>query len=273
MTIKLISEIGINHNGDISLAKKLIQESKKAGFDIVKFQKRDIHSVYTNEYLQEQRESPWGDTQYDQKNGLEFNEDDFNEIDNYCKEISIEWTSSAWDLKSVKFLEKYDLKFNKIASALITNLDLLQLVSAQKKYTFISTGMCTYKDIDRAVEIFKNNDCDFELMHCVSVYPLKPSNANLNAIKTLQNRYKCKVGYSSHESGLPNCFAAVALGASSIEKHVTLDRAMYGSDQSASIEPNGMLKLVKGVRSIELALGDGEKKIMPGESEVIKKLR
>ena len=271
--IILIAEIGINHNGDMSIAKNLIKKSADAGFDIVKFQKREITKVYSEDFLKQERLSPWGKTQMDQKKGLEFNDADYQEINSYCKKLNIEWMASSWDLESVKFLEKFDLKYNKIASAMITNIDLLNLVAKQGKYTFISTGMTTEKDIDKAVEIFKKNGCKFELMHCVSTYPLKPENANLKAILTLREKYKCDIGYSSHEAGITNCFAATALGISSLEKHITLDRSMYGSDQSASLEPTGMIKLVSGVRSIELAMGDGLKKMMPGEKEVAKKLR
>tara|TARA_Y100000389_G_C17418618_1_gene495275 strand:+ start:594 stop:1421 length:828 start_codon:yes stop_codon:yes gene_type:complete len=271
--IKLISEIGINHNGDINIAKKLITESKLSGFDIVKFQKRDIYEVYTKEFLEQFRESPWGKTQLDQKKGLEFDKDEYQEIDQFCKSQNIEWMASAWDLKSVDFVGNFNTEFNKIASAMIANNELLNSVAEQKKHTFISTGMATIDEIENAVNIFSKKNCSFELMHCVSTYPLNPKNANLNVIETLKKKFNCDVGYSSHEAGLVNCFAASALNISSLEKHVTLDRSMYGSDQAASIEPIGMRKLVQGIRTIESALGDGIKKIIPEEELVKKKLR
>ena len=202
MSVFIIAEIGINHNGDIELAKELITSAKKCGADAVKFQKRDIHQVYSKELLSQKRESPWGNTQLDQKKGLEFEKKEFDEIDKFCKDLNIIWFASAWDLNSVKFLEQYNFKYNKIASAMIVDEDLLLEVAKQKKYTFISTGMSNYKHIDKAVEIFRSQDCEFELMHCVSVYPFENKYAQLNLIKKLRERYNCKVGYSGHEK---NC--------------------------------------------------------------------
>ncbi len=252
----LIAEIGINHNGDLSLTKKIIKICKDAGFDSVKFQKRDINLVYTKEFLNQQRESPWGKTQRDQKNGLELDESDYKEIDEYCKKLNIEWFASAWDLNSLNFLKKFNLKFNKIASAMIVDSNFLQEVSLLKKHTFISTGMSSEKDIDNAVEIFKKNNCSFELMHCVSTYPMSPEDANLNTIKALKKKYKCNVGYSGHENGLAISMAAASMNISSLERHVTLDRTMYGSDQSASLEPSGIRGLVEGVKKVVSAMGE-----------------
>ena len=252
----LIAEIGINHNGDLSMAKKLIKICKSAGFDSVKFQKRDINLVYTEEFLNEHRESPWGKTQRDQKKGLEFNESDYLKIGEYCKKINIEWFASAWDLNSLNFLKKFNLKFNKIASPMIVDSNFLQEVSLLKKHTFISTGMSSEKDIDNAVEIFKKNNCSFELMHCVSTYPMSPEDANLNTIKALKKKYKCNVGYSGHENGLAISMAAASMNISSLERHVTLDRTMYGSDQSASLEPSGIRGLVEGVKKVVSAMGE-----------------
>ena len=270
-----IAEIGINHNGDLNIAKRLIDNAKKTNFNAVKFQKRDIDLVYTKEFLDSPRESPWGTTQRDQKNGLEFSEDDYSEIDNYCKNKEIEWFASAWDLNSLKFLKKYNLKYNKIASAMIVDLNLLREVAKEKKYTFISTGMSSFKEIDDAVKIFRKENCPFELMHCVSQYPFEAQYANLNLIDVLRKKYKCDVGYSGHEkSGLAISYAAVALGATSIERHITLDRSLYGSDQAASMTVLGFEEMIGGIRTIELSFGqDKEKKILDIEIPVMKKLR
>ena len=273
MSIFIIAEIGINHNGDINICKKLIDVAKEAGCDAVKFQKRDIESVYTKEFLSEPRESQWGNTQKDQKEGLEFSRNEYDQIDSYCNEIKIEWFASAWDLKSQIFLNEYQCNYNKIASAMIVYDDLLKLVAKQKKHTFISTGMCNFKDIDKAVEIFRGEDCSFELMHCVSTYPMKTEDANLMTINTLREKYNCNIGYSGHETGLAISYAASALNISSLERHITLDRAMYGSDQSASVEPNGLKNLVIKVREIELAMGDGIKKFLDAEVPIANKLR
>ena len=275
MSIFVIAEIGINHNGDIDLAKKMIDVSVKAGADAVKFQKRDIESVYSKELLDTPRESPWGKTQRDQKLGLEFEKKEYQAIDEYCKQKKIAWFASAWDLKSVSFLTDFNFKYNKIASAMIVDEVFLQTIAKQKKYTFISTGMSNYEHIDKAVKIFKENKCEFELMQCVSAYPFDDSMANLNLIKAMRERYNCNVGYSGHEkSGLAISVAAVALGATSIERHITLDRTMYGSDQAASLSPDGFESLIKAIRKVELAMnGDSVKKIMSIEEGVAKKLR
>jgi len=272
MSIFIIAEIGINHNGSVEIAKQLIDVAKDAGADAVKFQKRTIDLVYTKEMLDSPRQSPWGTTQRVQKEGLEFGIKEYNEIDAYCKEKGIEWFASAWDLESKKFLRQYDCKYNKIASAMIVYEDLLKEAASEKKHTFISTGMTEVKQIDRAVEIFKNAGCPFELMHCVSTYPMEDEDANLNRIKTLRNRYKCNVGYSGHEVGLAVSYAAAALGITSLERHITLDRAMYGSDQAASVEPAGFRQLVGAVRKIEKAMGDGNMTMNSKEIPIAKKL-
>ena len=201
MGIFVISEIGINHNGDIELAKQMIQESKDCGADAVKFQKRDINLVYDKKLLDEYRESPWGKTQRAQKQGLEFKKKDYIEIDNFCKKIGINWFASAWDINSLKFLDQFDLKYHKIASAMIVDKDLLKEVAKRKKHTFISTGMSNIDDIDAAVKIFKENNCPFELMHCISKYPFDDKLANLNLISELRKKFNCNVGYSGHERG------------------------------------------------------------------------
>ena len=269
----IIAEIGINHNGDISICKDLIDVAVKAGCDAVKFQKRTISKVYTKEFLSQHRDSPWGSTQLDQKKGLEFEEEHYIEISNYCKSKNIEWFASAWDRESQLFLRKFDCKYNKIASAMIVSKPFLELVAEERKHTFISTGMSTYDDINQAVEIFRSANCPFELMHTVSTYPMVDEDANLNLISTLRERYKCNIGYSGHETGLAISYAATALGITSLERHITLDRAMYGSDQSASIEPNGLIQLVGAVRKIEKAMGDGVKKIISKEVPIAMKLR
>ena len=269
----IIAEIGINHNGDIKIAKDLIKTAKDTGCDAVKFQKRTIDLVYTQEFLDSSRESVWGNTQRAQKEGLEFTLDQYKEIDVYSKELGIEWFASAWDLESQKFLRQFNLKYNKIASAMIVDESLLEEVAFEGKHTFISTGMSSIKEIDRAVEIFRKYKCPFELMHCVSTYPMDDEDANLNRINTLRDRYKCNVGYSGHESGLSVSYAAAAMGITSLERHITLDRAMYGSDQAASLEPNGLRLLIGGVRKIEKAMGDGVIKINEKELPIAKKLR
>lgn len=276
MKIFIIAEIGINHNGDLDIAKKMIQEAKVTGVDAVKFQKRDIFEVYSKDYLSQNRDSPWGKTQLDQKKGLEFGEKEYLEIDKFCKKQNIKWFASAWDLKSLKFLDKFDLEYNKIASAMIIDPNFLTEVAKRKKYTFISTGMSEIKHITNAVEIFKKNNCKFELMHCISAYPFESEHADLKLINFLSKKFNCNVGYSGHEkSGLAISYAAATLGATSIERHFTLDRTMYGSDQAASISPEGLKRLVGGIRQIELALsGMGEeKKILDIELSVAKKLR
>jgi N-acetylneuraminate synthase len=273
MSIFKIAEIGINHNGDMSTCKQLIDVAAISGANAVKFQKRNIDNVYTQDFLDSPRESPWGSTQRDQKNGLEFTNDDYLEIDSYCKEKKIEWFASAWDLDSQKFLQKYNCKFNKIASAMIVYKELLEMVSKEGKHTFISTGMTEYKDIEQAVNIFRKNKCSFELMHTVSTYPMKDENANLKMIHTLRQKFKCDVGYSGHEVGLAISYAAAAMGITSIERHITLDRSMYGSDQSASIEPAGFKQLLGAVNKIEVALGDGIKKTIDDEIAVAINLR
>jgi N-acetylneuraminate synthase len=273
VSIFIIAEIGINHNGDIGIAKDLIKVAKEAGCDAVKFQKRTVELVYSKELLDSLRESPWGTTQRAQKEALEFGLEQYREIDRFCKEMEIEWFASAWDLESQKFLRQFDLKYNKVASAMLTYEPLLEMVASEKRHTFISTGMSTLEQIDRAVEIFRKAGCPFELMHCISTYPMDDEDANLNCIHTLRERYKCDVGYSGHEVGLAVSYAAAALGISSLERHITLGRAMYGSDQASSVEPMGLKSLVGAVRKIERAMGDGVISVLTKEVPISKKLR
>jgi N-acetylneuraminate synthase len=273
MSIFIIAEIGINHNGDMSICEELIDVAARAGCDAVKFQKRDIDKVYTQELLDSPRESPWGTTQREQKQGLEFGADEFQKIDSICREKEIEWFASAWDINSQEFLRQFDCKFNKVASAMIVDEDLLKSVAEEKKHTFISTGMTNFEDIQKAIDIFKSAGCSFELMHTVSTYPMKVEDANLNVIKTLREEFKCNVGYSGHETGLAVSYGAAALDISSLERHITMDKAMYGSDQSASLEPGSLRSLVRGVRAIEMAMGDGQKRIIDAEVPIANKLR
>lgn len=274
MNLFLIAEIGINHNGNLDIAKQLIQEASDAGFDAVKFQKRSIDKVYTKDFLDGPRESPWGKTQRDQKMGLEFSEAQYVEIDNFCKQLKIAWSASAWDVDSQKFIQSFNVTFNKIASPMLGHKPLLKLIASEGKKVFVSTGMSTLQELDEVVDIFRSHNCEFELMHCNSTYPMKEEDANLNVINTLRKRYNCKVGYSGHESSLLKvCIAAVALGASSIERHITLDRAMYGSDQAASIQTNSLRAFVSTIRKIPYILGNGEKSLTPGELSVREKLR
>ena len=271
----IISEIGINHNGDLDIAKRMIDASIDAGADAVKFQKRDIDIVYSKEQLKKPRTSPFGTTERDQKEGLEFNKDEYDIIDGYCKEKKIIWFASAWDINSLKFLDKYDLKYHKIASAMIIDKVFLNEVAKRKKHTFISTGMSDFNMIDNAVEIFKKNNCSFELMHCISAYPFDSEIANLNMIKILKDKYNCNVGYSGHEKGGKLIsLASVVLGSTSLERHLTLDRTMYGSDQAASITPTGFKSLISDIRILEKALNGSEKKIiLESEKPVADKLR
>ena len=273
MSVFVIAEIGINHNGSLDIAKQLIDAAAEAGCDAVKFQKRTVDVVYTKEELDKPRESPWGTTNREQKYGLEFTKEDYQEIDTYCKEKNIEWLASAWDVESQKFLRQFDCKYNKVASAMLTHKELLKTIASEKKHTFISTGMSTLEQIDKAVQVFKDANCSYELMHCNSTYPMPVEDANLKVMHTLQERYECNVGYSGHESGVIVSCAAVAIGASSLERHITLDRAMYGSDQSASLEIGGLFKLMEYVRDITKSMGSPEKRVMRTEVPIAAKLR
>jgi N-acetylneuraminate synthase len=274
MNIFLIAEIGINHNGDMSIAKQLIDAAADAGFDAVKFQKRTIDIVYTKEFLDSPRESQWGTTQRAQKEGLEFSAEQYKEIDQYCRSKNIQWTASAWDIEAQKFLQQFNCTFNKVASPMLGHIPLLKLIASERKRTFISTGMSTLEEIDEVVKIFSDANCPFELMHCNSTYPMRDEDANLLCIPMLRERYKCNVGYSGHETSLIKvCTAAVALGATSLERHITLDRAMYGSDQAASIETHALRNFVETVRAVPSILGNGVKLLSESEAQTRQKLR
>ena len=270
----IAAEIGINHNGDIKIVKKLIDLAVSSGCDAVKFQKRTVNKVYSEEVLDGPRESPWGTTQREQKEGLEFSIADYKIIDKYCKQKNIQWYLSCWDIDSQIEMRKFKTKYNKIASAMLIHTKLLETIAEERKHTFISTGMSTMNDISKAIKIFKKHKCSFELMHSHSSYPMKIEEANLKLIQTLKKKFKCDVGYSGHESAASLiCVAAVLQGATSIERHITLDRTMYGSDQAASLEPEGLLRLVRDIRALDIILGDGKKKIWDSEKSAMKKLR
>jgi len=256
----ITAEIGINHNGDLDIAKQLIKGAKDAGCDAVKFQKRTISKVYTKEQLERPVRSPYEKTYGEQKERLEFGRKEYDIIDYYCRRLGIGWYASAWDLESTQFLKRYNLCVNKIASPMICHTELLKKVSQQRRPTLISTGMGTMEEIAAAIKIFKAHHCYFELMHCNNQYPMSADQANLNYIKKLKDTFGCNVGYSGHEAGLIISVAAVALGATSIERHITFDRSMFGTDHSSSVELDGLRRLVKYIRAVEVALGDGIKR-------------
>jgi N-acetylneuraminate synthase len=248
VSIFIIAEVGINHNGSLEIARRLIDVARESGADAVKFQKRTIELVYTRDFLDGPRVSPWGSTQRAQKEALELADHEYAEIDAHCRATGIEWFASAWDLGSFDFLRKFDLKHNKVASAMIGNQDLLEAIAGDRKPTFISTGKGTRSDVDRAVAIFRAARCPFQLMHCISKYPTPDHEAQLESIPALRVRYGCEVGYSGHEVGLAASLRAAELGIASLERHITLGRTMYGSDQAASLEPAEFRSLVEAVR-------------------------
>jgi N-acetylneuraminate synthase len=270
----IIAEIGTNHMGSVKIAKQMIDVAKDSGCDAVKFQKKDIEKIYAEKFLDSMLDSPWGTTQRQMRLHREFSIKQFEEINKYCKKKKIVWFVSCWDTKSQISMRRFKTKYNKVASAMLIHKKLLELIAKEKKHTFISTGMSTMKNIDNAVKIFKKYKCPFELMHCHSAYPMPLEEANLNMINTLKRKFRCKVGYSGHEVGATNVsIPAVMLGASSIERHITLDRTWYGHDQTASLEPQGIHRLVRDIRILEKILGNGKKKILPSEIPNQKKLR
>ena len=272
--IFIIAEAGINHNGEIKLAKNLIDVAVTAGCDAVKFQKRTPDICVPEKMKSVMRETPWGVMTYlDYKKKIEFGELEFDIIANYCEQKNIAWSASAWDIESLKFLDKYDLTFNKVASALATHKEFLKEVAKRKILTYVSVGMCEYGDIDAIVSIFHDYNCPLVLMHTISTYPANDEDLNLKMIQTLAEKYGLPVGYSGHESSVSPSIVAATLGAVAIERHITLDRAMWGTDHSASLEANGLNQLVGSIRKISVVLGDGVKKKIEAETEVAKKLR
>tara|TARA_B100000965_G_C19566328_1_gene746986 strand:+ start:821 stop:1675 length:855 start_codon:yes stop_codon:yes gene_type:complete len=270
----LIAEIGINHNGSVKLAKKIIDLAKRYGFDAVKFQKRNPDISTPNQQKNKMRDTPWGYISYlEYKKKIEFNYKEFKQLDNYCKKIKILWFASAWDIESQNFLKKFKTKYNKVASSMLTNLDLIKVIAKEKKHTFISTGMSNIKDIKNCVNIFKKNNCKYTLLHCVSTYPCDDEDLNLNMILTLKKIFKCSVGYSGHESSVSPSIIAATLGATAIERHITIDRSMWGTDQSASLSEEGIKTLTGTINKLSLVLGDGKKIISKNEREMLKKFK
>lgn len=267
----IIAEIGINHNGDVDLAKRLISVALAAGCDAVKFQKRTVDVVYTAEELAKPRENPFGPTNGDLKYGLEFEQEEYEEIDAFCRSVKMLWFASPWDEASVDFLERFHIPAYKIASASLTDDNLLRHVRSTGKPVILSTGMSTYAEIDHAVEVLGKDD--LVLMHATSTYPAFYPELNLRAIPTMAERYGVPIGYSGHETGIPTSVCAAVLGACSVERHITMDRSMWGSDHAASLEPNGISRLVRDIRLWEQSKGDGIKRVYEREFPIIKKLR
>ena len=274
--IYIIAEIGINHNGDLSIAKKLIDIAKVAGCDVVKFQKRNPDICVPEHQKTVMRDTPWGRMTYlDYKYKVEFGQREYDEIDVYCKEQGIKWSASPWDLDSLDFINQYDIPFIKIPSALLTDLELIKESTKTGKKIIISTGMSTMEEIDAAVNAIKeiNDNAEYAVLHCNSTYPAPNDELNLKCIETLKNKYQCEVGYSGHEFGLTTTIASVCLGATIIERHITLDRTMWGTDQMCSVEPQGLIKLVRGIKELNNALGDGIKVVTETEKPIREKLR
>ena len=274
MSTYIIAEIGINHNGSLDIAKRLIDIAAVAGCDAVKFQKRNPDVCVPEHQKHTMRDTPWGRMTYLQyKYRVEFGQAEYDEIDAYCRDKGIAWSASPWDMDSLKFLSQYDLPFIKMPSAMITNEELMRGCARTGKKVIFSAGMSTLEETDQAVEWMREEGAEFALLHCNSTYPAPIEDLNLRCIQTLRERYDCEVGYSGHEFRLGTTVASVYLGATILERHITLDRTMWGSDHLASVEPQGLIKLVKGVRELETALGDGVKVVTEGELPVRKKLR
>ena len=274
MSTYIIAEIGINHNGSLDIAKRLIDIAAVAGCDAVKFQKRNPDVCVPEHQKGVMRETPWGTMTYlDYKYKVEFGQTEYDEIDAYCREKGIAWSASPWDMDSLQFLDQYNLPFIKVPSAMITNEELMRGCARTGMKVIFSAGMSTLDETDQAVMWMREENAEFALLHCNSSYPAPLEDLNLQCIKTLKDRYDCEVGYSGHEFRLGTTVASVYLGASILERHITLDRTMWGSDHLASVEPQGLIKLVKGVRELEVALGDGVKRVTEGELPVRKKLR
>lgn len=271
-SIYIIGEIGLNHNGDINIAKKLIDVACLANIDAVKFQKRTPELVVPKEQRNVRRDTPWGRMTYmDYRYKVEFDIDDYKEIDEYCKKKNIHWFASPWDVESVDFLEDFEPLCYKIPSACATDIELVNHIKSKNRPIILSTGMCTMEIIKNATDCLSGSE--YAILHCTSTYPSVSKEINLKMITTLKNLYDVPIGYSGHEAGLPITYAATAFGANIIERHITLDRTMWGSDQAASIEPWGLNKLSRDIRLIEEAIGDGVKKIYESEIPIMNKLR
>ena len=270
----IIGEIGTNHLGDLNIAKKIIQCAVNTGFDAVKFQKKNVEKIYTQEFLNSPLDSPWGTTQREMRLHREFSDKQFESIDKFCKKLKIPWFVSCWDTESQLSMRKFNLKYNKVASAMIIHEKLLKIIAEEQKYTFISTGMSTLKEIKNAVEIFKKFNCPHELLHANSSYPMKTEEANLKLIPFLKKKFKCNVGYSGHETFASLIsVTAVLQGASTVERHITIDRTAYGHDQAASLEEPGLRRMIRDVKLIDEILGDGEKRVWESEHDAMEKLR
>jgi N-acetylneuraminate synthase len=270
--VYIVAEIGLNHNGDVELAKRLIDAAKLAGCDAVKFQKRTPELAVPADQRGVMRETPWGVMTYlEYRHRIELGEQEFSQIDRYCREHAIAWFGSAWDEPSLAFLDAFDPPCHKIPSAVLTDTVLLRRYRATGRPLVLSTGMSTMEQIRAAVEILGAED--LILVHCTSTYPCKPDELNLRMIETLGREFPCPVGYSGHEVGLQTTLAAVVLGACLVERHITLDRAMWGSDQAASVEPGGLMRLVRDIRITEVAMGDGVKRVYASEEPILRRLR
>lgn len=270
----IIAEIGINHNGDLNIAKKLIDIAALSGCDAVKFQKRNPDVCVPDHQKNIMRDTPWGTMTYlEYKHRVEFGKTEYDQIDQYCSEKGIVWSASPWDLDSLNFLMQYNLPFIKVPSAMLTNKELLEACAKSGKKVILSVGMSSEDEIDTAVDILKHHTNNFALLHCNSSYPAPLNELNLSSIKTLQDKYNCEVGYSGHEFRLGTSVAAVYLGATIIERHITLDRTMWGTDHMSSVEPQGLIKLVKGIRELEDAYGDGVIRVTDSEKVIRTKLR
>jgi len=270
----IIAEIGINHNGDLDIAKRLIDIASLSGCDAVKFQKRNPDVCVPEHQKNVMRDTPWGTMTYlEYKYKVEFEKAEYDEIDRYCKEKGISWSASPWDLDSLEFLNQYDLPFIKLPSAMLTNTPLVEACAKSGKKVILSTGMSTEEEIDVAIDTIKRFTNDFAILHCNSTYPAPLNELNLSTITTLKNKYNCEVGYSGHEFRIGTTVASVYLGATIIERHITLDRTMWGTDHLSSVEPQGLIKLVKGIRELEEAFGDGVIQVTESEKIIRNKLR
>jgi N-acetylneuraminate synthase len=270
----IIAEIGINHNGDLGIAKRLIDIAALSGCDAVKFQKRNPDVCVPEHQKNVMRDTPWGTMTYlEYKYKVEFGKTEYDEIDSYCKEKGIAWSASPWDMDSLEFLTQYDLPFIKLPSAMLTNYELIEACAKSGKRVILSTGMSTEEEIDVAIDTIKRHTSDFAILHCNSTYPAPIEELNLSTIKTLKDKYNCEVGYSGHEFRIGTTVASVYLGATIIERHITLDRTMWGTDHLSSVEPQGLIKLVKGIRELEEAFGDGVIQVTESEKIIRNKLR